>query len=179
MFPMLQGFIWEKLFFAMHATSLKPRQIANGVFLAALFRTSLTATMYWFVLYLFNAVELGSAPALIACATFAGMAFATPVGWVASRVENEDGFFAVFGRFVVTPMFLFSGTFYPLETLPTAVQWVGWISPLWHATDLGRYLTYGHDISTSLVWIHIIFLVVMTIIGLALAIRAFEKRLAK
>lgn len=178
-FPMLQGFLWEKLFFAMHATSLRPRQIANGVFLAALFRTVFTATMYWCVLLLFGAVELASAPALIACATFAGMAFATPVGWVASRVEHEDGFFAVFGRFVVTPMFLFSGTFYPLETLPTAVQWIGWISPLWHATELGRALSYGAGTQAPGFFLHVGVLTTLFVVGLKLTHRQFDRRLLK
>ena len=41
------------------------------------------------------------------------------------------------------PMFLFSATFYPLDTLPLFLQWIGWISPLWHATELGRWLSYG------------------------------------
>jgi lipooligosaccharide transport system permease protein len=76
-------------------------------------------------------------------------------------------------------MFFLSGTFFPLDSIPIYLRWVGWISPLWHATDLGRYLTYGHKIPLSLVWIHVIFLVLMIVIGLTIAFRAFGKRLAK
>jgi len=40
-------------------------------------------------------------------------------------------------------MFLFSGTFFPLAQLPVYLQWIGWISPLWHGTELGRVASYG------------------------------------
>jgi lipooligosaccharide transport system permease protein len=76
-------------------------------------------------------------------------------------------------------MFFLSGTFFPLDSIPIYLRWIGWISPLWHATDLGRYITYGHQISTQLLWIHIIFLVSMVFVGLKLSFVLFEKRLAK
>ena len=88
-------------------------------------------------------------------------------------------FFTFVGRFIIQPMFFLSGTFFPLDSIPIYLRWIGWVSPLWHATDLGRYLTYGHDIPVSLVWVHILFLVAMIVIGLNLAIKAFENRLAK
>ena len=61
----------------------------------------------------------------------------------AASIEDDKGQFALVQRFVFMPMFLFSGTFYPLATLPLWLQWIGWVSPLWHATELGRWLTYG------------------------------------
>ena len=76
-------------------------------------------------------------------------------------------------------MFFLSGTFFPLDSIPIYLRWVGWISPLWHATDLGRFLTYGHDIPNWLVLVHILFLATMIVVGLILAFRAFERRLAK
>ena len=176
-FPVLQGFIWEKLFYGMHATALTAKQIANGVLLAALVRAVFTSTMYWVVLLAFGAVSLSSALTLIPAATGAGMAFGAFVMWIAARVINEDGFFAVFGRFVVTPMFLFSGTFYPLDTLPLAVQWIGWISPLWHATELGRAFSYGTGFASSGTWLHVGGLAAMFVAGLLLSHRQFERRL--
>ena len=111
--------------------------------------------------------------------SLAGAAFGAVMLALAGHVKNEDHFFTFIGRFVIQPMFFLSGTFFPLESIPIFLRWIGWISPLWHATDLGRYLTYGRDIPLSLVWIHIIFLVIMIIVGLSVAFRAFEKRLAK
>ncbi len=77
------------------------------------------------------------------------------------------------------PLFLFSGTFFPLSSMPFFLQWIGWISPLWHATELGRYLTYGHVISGTLLWAHFTILAAMLIFGLYFSARIFTRRLAK
>lgn len=177
-FPVISGFIWAKLFYAMNATSLTARQIANGVLIASIGRTVFTAFAYWFVLLCFGAVSLPSALVLIPCAIFAGVSFACFFLWIVAKVKNDDGFFALVGRFIITPMFLFSGTFYPLSSLPMTVQWIGWISPLWHATELGRALSYGAGTAAPLFWTHIGYLAVLACIGLALSYRQFEQRLS-
>ena len=176
-FPVLAGFVWQKLFFGMAATSLTPAQIANGVLLASVVRIIFTALAYWVVLWGFGAVTLASAVVLIPCAIFAGIAFATFMLWIAAKVRNDDGFFALVGRFVITPMFLFSGTFYPLQSLPMTVQWIGWLSPLWHATEMGRALSYGAGAQAPLFWLHALFLALMGGAGLLLAHRQFTRRL--
>jgi lipooligosaccharide transport system permease protein len=83
------------------------------------------------------------------------------------------------GRFIMMPLFLFSGTFYPLEQMPIFLQWIGWISPLWHATNLGRFLTYGSNVSIGVVAVHLTYMVVMLVVGLFFASRNYSKRLAK
>ena len=98
---------------------------------------------------------------------------------MASRLEQDDGWFAIIQRLVIAPMFLFSGTFFPLERLPLALQWIGWISPLWHGTQLGRIAAYGMAEPPLLVAGHLGFLVAMLAIGLGLSWRSFSRRLAK
>lgn len=176
-FPVLSGFLWAKLFYAMQATSLTARQIANGVLLASMVRTVFTAVAYWSVLLAFGAVPLRSAITLVPSAMVAGFAFAAFMLWVTAKVKNDDGFFALVGRFVITPMFLFSGTFYPLSSLPLGLQWIGWLSPLWHATELGRALSYGAGVDAPLFAVHVAYLVLLGLVGLALAHRQFERRL--
>ncbi len=176
--PVLAGFIWSKLFYAMHATSLTATQIANGVLMASTVRVVFTAFIYWAVLLLFGAVPLVSALSLIPSAIFAAVTFASFMMWISAKVKNDDGFFALVGRFVITPMFLFSGTFYPLQSLPMTVQWIGWISPLWHATEMGRALSYGEGTNAPLFWLHVAFLTSIAAIGLHMAHRQFERRLS-
>ena len=65
--------------------------------------------------------------------------------WPTRSIEDDRGQFAIVMRFVLLPMFLFSGTFFPLDPLPLCLQWIGWISPLWHGTELARQFTYGVD----------------------------------
>jgi lipooligosaccharide transport system permease protein len=82
-------------------------------------------------------------------------------------------------RFIFMPMFLFSGTFYPLESLPLWLQWIGWVSPLWHATELGRWISYDADVSPVMVALHLGYLIALSVIGYIVARRLFERRLAK
>ena len=93
-FPTIAGFIWEKLFFAMRATSLTGGQIADGVLLAAAVRVVFTTTLYWLVLFAFGAVEWTSALPLIAVSTFAGLCWAALMLAVSANVTNADAFFA-------------------------------------------------------------------------------------
>jgi lipooligosaccharide transport system permease protein len=75
-------------------------------------------------------------------------------------------------------MMLFSGTFYPLESMPIYLQWVGWISPLWHGTDLGRTLSYGSPQAPFVTAAHWLYLAAWIIVGLVLSYRQTAKRLA-
>ena len=178
-FPTLGGFLWSKTFYGMNATPLGGRQIALGVYWAALVRNVFTVVCYYLVMMFFGVLKAPHAWLAIPAGILAGAAFGAVMLAFAGNVTNEDHFFTFVGRFVIQPMFFLSGTFFPLDSIPIYLRWIGWISPLWHATDLGRYLTYGHDISITLVWVHVAFLVAMTFVGLALAFRAFNKRLAK
>jgi lipooligosaccharide transport system permease protein len=63
--------------------------------------------------------------------------------------------------------------------MPIYLQPIGWVSPLWHATELGREAAFDYGISTTMVFIHLVFLLTLLATGLVLAARQFEKRLAK
>lgn len=176
-FPTLAGFIWNRLFYAMRATSLTGGQIADGVLLASAARVVFTTTAYWLVLFLFGAVDLATAPALIAVSTFAGVCWAALMLAVSANATTDGDFLSVTWRLVIMPMFLFSGTFYPLSSLPLALQWIGWISPLWHATELGRWLSYGMPLEPWQAVVSIAYLSALGIAGILVARRRFERRL--
>ena len=58
------------------------------------------------------------------------------------RSRKTEQSFAFIFRFIITPLFLFSGTFFPIEQLPDALEWVAWLTPLFHGVALTRAL--GH-----------------------------------
>ena len=178
-FPTLEGFSWEKTFFAMNSTAITGRQIVDGVMLASTARCVLQVLLYELVLLAFGAVTVASFVPLLITSVLAGVAFACLMLAVTSYVKEDDGFFAIVGRFIIAPMFMFSGTFYPLENLPIYLQWIGWISPVWHATDIGRNLSYGHDVAPGMMVIHFAFLLAILIVGQVVAMRQFSRRLAK
>lgn len=178
-YPTLEGFKWNKTFFSMNATPLSGNHIATGVFLNSLIRVIFTAVIYWFVMLAFGVLESPRAWLAIFTAIMAGAAFGAMMQALAGMLENEDIFFTVLQRFVIMPLFLFSGTFYPLTNMPIYLQWIGWISPLWHATELGRWLTYGHEISSLMLYTHFIFLNSLLLFGVIASRRIFTRRLGK
>jgi lipooligosaccharide transport system permease protein len=150
-----------------------------GIFIAAMVRTFVSVVIYWVILYLFGALESDTAWLAIPAALLAGAAMGAVMLALAAKIENENFFFTLVGRFVMIPMFLFSGTFYPLTQMPIYLQFFGWISPLWHATELGRYLTYDYPLSGLRLFTHISVLAIMIVVGLFLSARIFDKRLEK
>jgi lipooligosaccharide transport system permease protein len=178
-YPTLEGFKWNKIFFSMNSTPLSGNHIAMGVFLNSLIRVTFTAIIYWLVMLAFGVLESPRAWMAIFTAIMAGAAFGALMQALAGMLENEDIFFTVLQRFVIMPLFLFSGTFYPLTNMPIYLQWIGWISPLWHATELGRWLTYDHEISSQMLFVHFTFLNSLLLIGIIASRRIFTRRLGK
>jgi len=101
----------------------------------------------------------------ILTASFTGLAIATIVASYTATIEEDKGQMAMIMRFGITPMFLFSGTFFPLATLPWFLQWIGWISPLWHGTELGRVFAYGLDEPAWLTAVHVLVLAALVVVG--------------
>ena len=178
-FPVMAGFKCERTFYGMRSTPLTARQISLGLFFAALVRTIVSIVLYWIVLYFFGALESDTAWLAMPAALLAGAAMGAVMLALAAKIEKEDFFFTIVGRFIMIPMFLFSGTFYPLTQMPIFLQFFGWISPLWHATELGRYLTYDYPMSGLQLFTHIGVLTTMIVVGLFLSARVFDNRLEK
>ena len=178
-FPVMGGFKWTREFWAMNATPISARQVANGVLLAAGLRVVFTVAIFWCCLALFGATPSPLSALAMPSAIMGGLAFGSVIMWVASRLEEDDGWFAMINRLIIAPMFLFSGTFFPLDRLPLGLQWIGWISPLWHATQLGRVATYGMPEPPWLSLVHAAFLTLLFAAGMALSWRSFARRLAR
>jgi lipooligosaccharide transport system permease protein len=76
---------------------------------------------------------------------------------------------------VVLPLFLFSGTFYPIETYPEAIRWIVQVTPLYQGVDLIRSLAVG-AISPVLL-VHVAYLLAMGAIGLFVVSRRIDRLL--
>jgi len=178
-FPTMDGFVWDKLFFAINSTSDSSRQIADGVMIVALTRGLFTSGIYLAILVAFGAVPLSSVLGLMASSMLAAWGWSSIMLAVTARLERDEGYFAIIARFIVAPMFLFSGTFYPLDQMPIFLQPIGWVSPLWHATELGRNLSYGMEVDPIMFWVHIGYLALLGVVGMALTYPKFAERLAR
>jgi lipooligosaccharide transport system permease protein len=178
-FPTMDGFVWDKLFFAINATSVSARQIADGVMIVALGRGLFTTLMYLGVLLAFGAVPFTSVIPLLLSSMLAAWGWSSVMLAITARLERDEGYFALIGRFVIAPMFLFSGTFYPLEQMPFYLQPLGWISPLWHSVQLGRHLSYGMELADGMFFVHLAYLAIMGIVGMRFVYPKFKERLSR
>nr|WP_309979379.1 ABC transporter permease [Arthrobacter oryzae] len=178
-FPVMDGFKWRRVYYGPHASPLTPEQIASGHIMAVSLRFLLQSVIYFVVVALFGASPSGWGWVSVLVATLAGLSFGLPLMAYAASIKEDKGQFAMVMRFIVTPLFLFSGTFFPLDSLPLAVRWIGWISPIWHGTELGRVFSYGYEEPPLLTIAHVGFLVGLAVAGWMLTKRQFVRRLGQ
>ncbi|MDQ0822211.1 lipooligosaccharide transport system permease protein [Arthrobacter sp. V4I6] len=176
-FPVMDGFKWRRVYYGPHASPLTPGQIAGGQIIAVTLRLVLQSAIYFGVVALFGAAPSGWGWVSIVVATLAGLSFGLPLMAYAASITEDKGQFAMVMRLIVMPLFLFSGTFFPLDTLPLAVRWIGWISPIWHGTELGRVFSYGYQEIPLLTLAHVLFLLGLAVLGWILCKRQFVRRM--
>lgn len=176
-YPVLMGFKWNPTFFGMNAAPITGGQIVNGIMLAILARMIVTVTIYFGVILAFGAVPSPGGVLAIAAAVLTGMAIGLVLSSYTSTIKDDRGQMAMIQRFGIMPLFLFSGTFFPLEQLPVYLQPIGWISPLWHGAELGRVATYGLDEPLWLTVTHVGYLSGIILVGLWATRRHFVRRL--
>lgn len=179
MFPVMGGFKWQKLYFARAATAASAGQVAAGELVAVGIRSLVESGIFWLVLVALGATTPGWSALMIPIAALAGLAMGAPIAGYSATLANEGFQFSMIQRFVLTPMMLFAGTFYPLETMPSYLQWIGWISPMWHGTQLARLVGFGLPQSALEVATHLLFLVTLAAVGIVFTVRNFTRRLSR
>ena len=178
-FPIMGGLVWNRIYHAMYATPISPRDIALGnlVWIAA--RLTLISSVFTLVIVLFGAAKSPLIVLAIPAAVLTGMAFAAPIAAFSATQKTPDRFAAIF-RFGITPLFLFSGTFFPLESLPEVLRPLAWVTPLYHGSALTRGLSLGTAADDPvLALIHVLVLVACVAVGTWAMIRTVERRLVR
>jgi lipooligosaccharide transport system permease protein len=175
--PVMGSFRWTRTYYAMNATPLAAPDILAGQQLFVATRVVLSAAAYLVVIAAFGGVESPLAILAVPSALLVGLAFSAPIAALAGWAETESIFNALF-RFVVMPMFLFSGTFYPVSRLPEVLQWVAYATPLWHGVELCRDLVLGQTHVLDDLG-HAGYLLLWGLVGLGLAVRTHRERLLR
>lgn len=177
MFGTMLGVMWRRTYVAMRAAPIEVRQIVGGVIGSIALRAGITAILYAIVAAIAGAFSSPWAWASVLAALAGAAAFGLPLMVFAARMRRDVGQFALIGRFVILPLTLFSGTMFPLTTLPFWLQWIGWVSPLWHASQLARAAAYGPTEPTWLLVTHAAVLLVLIVAGWWLVVRTLRRRL--
>lgn len=175
-YPVMGAIKWIKTYHAMLATPLGVLDVLVGHLLFIATRIVLGSAVFLAVMTLFGAVSSPLALLAIPAALLTGMAFSTPVVAFAATAENDQGFAFLF-RFVVTPLFLFGGVFFPVRQLPPVLEQLAYATPLWHGVALSRGLALGTATAGG-VLLHVAYLSAWIAVGGRLAAVAYRRRLA-
>jgi lipooligosaccharide transport system permease protein len=174
-YPVLGAIKWFRMYHAMLATPLGIPDVVLGHLAFVLLRVTITSVAFLVVAWLLGAFESAWSVVALPVAVLCGMAFATPVFAFAAGQDNDSGFALLF-RFGVMPMFLFSGTFFPVDQLPPVMQPIAWATPLWHGVELCRALAFG-EATIAGAAMNVSYLLLWVVIGYVLALRSFRRRL--
>jgi lipooligosaccharide transport system permease protein len=174
-YPVMGAVKWQRQYHAMLAAPLGPVDLVVGHAAFIVLRVAIAAVAFTLVAALLGALPSPLAVVAVLVAVLCGAAH-VPAVMAFSAAQENDYYFALLFRFGVLPMFLFAGTFFPVDQLPGWVQPVAWATPLWHGTSAARQLTLGSP-DWLAVGAHCAYLLVWCGAGLALAVRVFTRRL--
>ncbi len=175
-YPIMNKIMWGRNYEAMLSTPVSIRSILGGELAWTAFRIGTLASVFLVVLTLFGIPRSPAALLAIPFAVLVGVAFSACLIAFTATQKNDVGFSAVF-RFVINPLFLFSGTFFPLTNLPEPLRAVAWATPLFHGVELIRGSVLG-TLDPAAAVLHLAYLLVMLGIGAWLAERTLTRRMA-
>ncbi|HEX9865580.1 MAG TPA: ABC transporter permease, partial [Acidimicrobiia bacterium] len=135
--PVMAGVKWRKEFHGAITTPIGPADIVVGRFYWGVIRLTFMLGVFAVIAVLFGALEIGPALLAVPPAVVTGLAFQTVITAFTVTREDETSLSTLF-RFGVIPLFLFSGTFFPISQLPDVLQWIAYATPLFHGVELVR-----------------------------------------
>lgn len=166
---------WRATWFTAVSTPLMPGDLALGHVLWVAARGGLAAVVYALVAVALGAMPLVGALPAVGAGVLGGMCLgALLTAWLVR--STEEHMMNAAQRFVVIPMFLFSGVFFPVDQLPGWMAAIARLTPMWHAVVLAREGAVGTPAPWG-VWTHLGYLVALVLVGFALSVTGFRKRL--
>ncbi len=168
---------YQKTYDAIMATPLSVDEIIAGEIMWGATKSLLAASVMTTVLSLFGLVHFPTGLGILPLAFLGGLLFGA-VGMIFTGVVKSIDMFNLPIFLFITPMYLFSGTFFPIETLPGWAQIVAYCLPLSHLVTLSRNLCLG-TITGTQVLVSGSYLVAATVILIPIALRVMRRRLIK
>ena len=173
--PIMGKIVWDKTYQAALNTPIGATNLLAGDLMWIAFRAVLLSVLFFLVILALRAVDSPLAVLAIPVAVLTAMSFAAPIMAFTATQKTDQAFNMLF-RFGITPLFLFSGTFFPIDRLPLFLQPLAWVTPLYHGVSLARGLSLGQvDPVADLV--HLSVLVTFAVAGFAAARVTFRRRL--
>ena len=175
MYPVMAAIKWTRTYFAMLATPLRVVDVLRGHLGWVALRLVMVVGIFLAVMAAFGTIGSPLAVLALPAAVLTGLAFAAPISAFAARVDNDVPFTTLY-RFGLVPLFLFSGTFFPVTQLPGWLQPVAAATPLYHGVALCRMLVLG-QVRWPAATGHLGYLVALSAAGYAVARVTYRLRL--
>ncbi len=176
-YPIMGRIVWHRIYPGMLATPITVPAIVVGQLAWMAVRLLLVNSIFFVVMIGFGVVGSPLGVLGILAGVLTGLAFAAPIMAFSATQRNDSAFNAIF-RFLITPLFLFSGTFFPIERLPAALQPVAWLTPTWHGVALARGLSLETMDALGVV-VHVGVLLVFIALGTAACLVTFRRALVE
>jgi len=166
----------QQTWMGMLATPVNVGEVVFGEILWAATKSLISVVAILIVATGLGLVENAWAIFILPVAFLTGLCFASLALLVTSSAKSYD-FFLYYTTLFITPMVLLSGVFFPIDTLPEAVQWLAKVLPLYHAISLVRPLMTGGELSS--VFVHLFVLTAFGVTAAMFASFRIKKRLIK
>ena len=174
-FPVHGKMNWQRNYEAMNATPIRVADIVAGELVWLGVRLAMVAGTFTLVITACGVVRSPSAILALPAAVLTGLAFGAPIMAYAATLKTNGNFNYLF-RFVITPLFLFSGVFFPVSRLPDWIEPLAWLTPLFHGVAITRGLTMG-SLEPAASMAHATYLVALVAAGAWAAVRTFDRKL--
>ncbi|HEY5652278.1 MAG TPA: ABC transporter permease [Acidimicrobiia bacterium] len=174
-YPMMAAIKWIKSYDAALASPIQVHHLVGGHMGWVLIRLGTVSVVFGGVMTAFGATTPVEAFLAIGPAVLTGFAFAGPVTAYTANLQKETGLASLF-RFGIVPLFLFSGTFFPIGQLPDWMEPLAFLTPLWHGVELTRWAALGLEPTVSPL-IHIAVLLAFGSVFTVVATRVLKRRL--
>jgi len=167
---------YQKTFDAMMATPLSLQEVITGEIMWGATKSLIATAIMMVVISVFGLIDYPHGLLLLPLSCLGGIAFGS-IGIIFTAMVRNIEMFNLPVFLFITPMFLFSGTFFPLDNLPLWAQKIALIFPLTHLVNLTRSLCLGR-LQTSILW-GLGYLLLLSSILFPLAIYTMHRRLIK
>jgi len=137
-----------KIYDAVMSTPLTIEDIGLGELLWGTTRSLIYGTLFILIASMFGVVHSWLAILTPVAVALTGMMFSI-IGLSFTAVIPIIDMFSYYWTMFITPMFLFSGVFFPLDRMPGWVQTVAWFVPLHQAVNLMRSLILTGDAAAA------------------------------
>jgi len=168
---------YQKTFDAIMSTPISLEEVIIGEIVWGATKAVIAAGLMLSVLTCMGLVHYPHGLLVVPLAFLGGLAFGA-LGMVFTGIVKHIDMFNLPTFLLITPMFLFSGTFFPVESLPSWAQPIALALPLTHIVSLARSMTLG-SFPDHTAWVALACLATFTAIGIPFALLSMRRRLIR